>query len=151
MRGTSSSLKHLTQKLPLPIVPPQRRPKDRTGGFIRAYAPDLMSCGIDQAMFPDSLETFNLASQSSPWLNAINMAGIAFMHLPTGIPQAASLALMLTVQVAKNMQSRHRYDFLKLDRLSGYLLTFFSCVDTTAFLTKSMMVSTALGVSTVWY
>lgn len=112
-------------KLPLPVVLPQRRPKDRTRGFIRAYAPDLMNCGIDQAMFLDFLETCNLASQSSPWLNAINMAGIAFMHLPTGISQVASLALMLTVRVAKNMQSRHRCDFLPLDRLSGYLLTFF--------------------------
>ena len=112
-------------KLPLPVILPQRRPKDRTRGFIRAYAPDLMNCGIDQGMFLDFLETFNLASQSSPWLNAINMAGIAFMHLPTGISQAASLALMLTVEVAKNMQSRHRYDFLTLDRLRGYLLTSF--------------------------
>jgi hypothetical protein len=111
--------------MPLPVVLLQRRPKDRTRGFIRAYSPDLMNYGIDQTMFLNFLETFNLASQSSPWLNAINMAGIAFMHLPTGISQAASLALMLTVQVAKNMQSRHRYDFLSLDRLSGYLLTFF--------------------------
>jgi hypothetical protein len=49
-------------KLCLPVVLPQRRPKDRTRGFIRAYAPDLMNCGIDQAMFLDFLETFNLAS-----------------------------------------------------------------------------------------
>ncbi|KAI9736969.1 MAG: hypothetical protein M1834_000558 [Cirrosporium novae-zelandiae] len=97
-------------KLPLPVVLPQRRPKNRARGFIRAYAPDLMNCGVDQAMFLDFLETFNLASQASPWINAINLAGIAFMHLPTGISQAASLALMLTVQVAKNMQSRHRYN-----------------------------------------
>jgi hypothetical protein len=111
--------------LPLPVVLPQRRPRDRTRGFIRAYAPDLMNCGIDQAMFLDFLETFNLASQSSPWLNAINIASIAFMPFPTGISQAASIALMLAVQVAKNMQSRHRYDFLTLDRLSDYLLTSF--------------------------
>jgi hypothetical protein len=107
------------RKLPLPVVLPQRRPKNRTRGFIRAYAPDLMNCGIDQAMFLDFLETFNLASQASPWLNAINLAGFAFMHLPTGISQAASIALMLTVEVAKTMQSRHRYGFLTLDRLSG--------------------------------
>jgi hypothetical protein len=64
-----------------------------------------MNCRIDQAMFVDFLETFNLVSLSSPRLNAINMAGITFMHLPTGVSQAASLALVLTVQVAKNMQS----------------------------------------------
>jgi hypothetical protein len=69
----------------------------------------LMNCGIDQAMFLDFVETFNLASQSSPWLNAINMASIAFMHFPTGIPEVASLAPMPTVQVIESHSSRrHR-------------------------------------------
>jgi hypothetical protein len=66
---------------------------------------DLVNCRIDQAVSLDFLKTFNLASQSSPWLNAINMVSIAFAHLPTGVSDAALLALMLTVQVAKNMQS----------------------------------------------
>lgn len=113
-------------KLPLPVVLPQRRPKDRSRGFIRAYAPDLMNCGIDQPMFLDFLETFNLASQASPWLNAINLASFAFFHLPFAINQAASLALMLTVQVAKNMQSRHRYDFITFWILPDHILTLFS-------------------------
>lgn len=97
------------EKLALPVVLPQRRPKDRSRGFIRAYAPDLMSCGIDQAMFLDFLETFNLASQANPWINAINLAGFAFMALPTGISQAAALALMMAVKVVSNMNSRSRY------------------------------------------
>lgn len=96
-------------KLALPVVLPQRRPKDRSRGFIRAYAPDLMSCGIDQAMFLDFLETFNLASQANPWINAINLAGFAFMALPTGISQAAGIALMMAVKVVSNMNSRSRY------------------------------------------
>jgi hypothetical protein len=94
--------------LPLPVILPQRRPKDRSRGFIRAYAPDLAVCGIDQPMFLDFIETFNEASQASPMMNAINLAGFAFMALPTGISQAATLALALTVTVAKNMQSRSR-------------------------------------------
>src|SRR5208282_2395036 len=49
-------------KLPLPVILPQRRPKDRARGFIRAYAPDLATCGIDQDMFLDFLNTFNEAS-----------------------------------------------------------------------------------------
>ncbi|KAJ5610937.1 hypothetical protein N7510_007656 [Penicillium lagena] len=74
-------------RLTLPVVLPQRRPKDRTRGFIRAYAPDLMNAGIDQDMFLDFLETFNTATQASPWMNAINMAGIALLplHLAPGI------------------------------------------------------------------
>jgi hypothetical protein len=95
---------------------PSRSPTTQTE---RSYSRIHQSlCGIDQAMFPDLLETSNLASQSSPWLNAINVVSIAFTHFPTGVSQASSLALMLTVQVAKNMQSRHRYGFLTPDRLS---------------------------------
>lgn len=100
-------------KLALPVVLPQRRPKDRSRGFIRAYAPELMNAGINEAMFLDFLETFNVASQASPWMNAINMAGIALLplHLAPGIGQAATLALYLTVELMKNMQSRKRYVF----------------------------------------
>lgn len=36
-------------KLPLTVVLPQRRPKDGSRGFIRAYASVLENCGIDQA------------------------------------------------------------------------------------------------------
>lgn len=97
-------------RLTLPVVLPQRRPKDRTRGFIRAYAPELMNAGIDQDMFLDFLETFNTATQASPWMNAINMAGIALLplHLAPGIGQAATVALYLTVEIMKNMQSRKR-------------------------------------------
>lgn len=100
----------LRGRLTLPVVLPQRRPKDRTRGFIRAYAPELMNAGIDQAMFLDFLETFNTATQASPWINAINMAGIALLplHLAPGIGQAATVALYLTVEIMKNMQSRKR-------------------------------------------
>lgn len=101
-------------KLNLPVVLPQRRPKDRSRGFIRAYAPELQNAGIDQPMFLDFLETFNTASQASPWLNAVNMAGMALMplHLATGVSMAATIALYLTVEVMKNMQSRSRHAFL---------------------------------------
>ena len=105
-------------RLTLPVVLPQRRPKDRSRGFIRAYAPELMNAGIDQPMFLDFLETFNTASQASPWLNAVNMAGLALLplHLAPGIGQAATLALYLTVEVMKNMDSRRRYYLLVLFR-----------------------------------
>lgn len=106
------------QKLALPVILPQRRPKDRTRGFIRAYAPELQKAGIDQACFIDFLETFNKATLESPWLNAINLAGFAFMAIPSfGISQVATIALYFTVQVAKNMQSRHRYNSV-LDQIN---------------------------------
>ncbi|CAD6583566.1 MAG: hypothetical protein ASARMPREDX12_001304 [Alectoria sarmentosa] len=72
------------QSLPLPVILPQRRPKDRTRGFIRAYAPELEMRGIDQAMFLDFLQTFEKASEANPWINAINLAGIAASFIPDG-------------------------------------------------------------------
>lgn len=97
-----------TPRLPYPVVLPQRRPKNRSRGFIRAYAPVLMNAGIDQASFLDYLELFDKASQASPWLNAINLAGLAFSFLPSGISIAISVAITISVKVAMEMQSRSR-------------------------------------------
>jgi hypothetical protein len=50
--------------LPCPVILPQRRPKDKKRGFIRAYAPVLGECaGIDQKTFLDFLEDFHKSSQ----------------------------------------------------------------------------------------
>ena len=102
---------HPHGRLTLPVVIPQRRPKDRTRGFIRAYAPELMNNDIDETMFIDFIQTFELASTASPWINAINLAGLALLplHLAPGIGQAATVALYLTVSVLKNMDGRKRY------------------------------------------
>ena len=45
-------------RLQYPVVLPQRRPKDRSRGFIRAYAPVLEPCGINQAEWLAFLDTF---------------------------------------------------------------------------------------------
>jgi hypothetical protein len=95
-------------RLPYPVVLPQRRPENRSRGFIRAYAPVLMNAGIDQATFLNYLELFDKASQASPWLNAINLAGLAFSFLPMGISMAISVAIAISVKVAMEMQSRSR-------------------------------------------
>ena len=50
-------------KLPCPVIVPQRRPRDKTRGFIRAYAPVLSECGIDQRTFLQFLETMDKASK----------------------------------------------------------------------------------------
>lgn len=47
------------QPLPCPVILPQRRPKDKSRGFVRAYAPVLGECaGIDQKTFIDFLDEF---------------------------------------------------------------------------------------------
>ncbi|KAJ9611130.1 hypothetical protein H2200_004313 [Cladophialophora chaetospira] len=104
-------------KLPLPVILPQRRPKARVRGFIRAYAPDLNIKGIDQETFLDFIETFNQASVASPYLDAINLAGFATLALPPGISQAVQLAIMVSVKIAKDIQSRKRQNTF-LDRIN---------------------------------
>ncbi|KAK4945607.1 hypothetical protein LTR10_015226 [Elasticomyces elasticus] len=116
--STPQTLPDGTQsRLSLPVVLPQRRPKDRTRGFIRAYAPDLAIKGIDQETFLDFIETFNQASLANPWLDAINMAGFATLALPPGISQAVQLAIMVAVKVVKDIQSRKRQNTF-LDRIN---------------------------------
>ena len=99
-----------SQSLPLPVILPQRRPKDRTRGFIRAYAPELEIRGINQAMFLDFLQTFEKASEASPWINAVNLAGIATSFIPDGfgVGLAVGIALQMSVKVAMDLQSRTR-------------------------------------------
>lgn len=50
-------------KLDLPVILPQRRPKNKERGFVRAYAPVLQTCGIDQTEFLAFLDGFEKAIQ----------------------------------------------------------------------------------------
>ena len=52
-------------RLPCPVVIPQRRPKNKEGGFIRAYAPVLLECGIDEATFMNFIDSLNQAVKVS--------------------------------------------------------------------------------------
>lgn len=52
--------------LPMPVILPQRRPRNKKRGFVRAYAPLLGECsGIDQATFLRFLKNFHKSSQVS--------------------------------------------------------------------------------------
>ncbi|KAK7897026.1 hypothetical protein LTR67_004914 [Exophiala xenobiotica] len=53
-------------RLELPVILPQRRPKSKERGFVRAYAPMLQTCGLEQAEFLDFLDGFGKAIQSDP-------------------------------------------------------------------------------------
>lgn len=93
----------------MPVILPQRRPKDRSRGFVRAYAPVLENVSIDEATWMVFLETFQLASEASPWLAAINLASFATMAMPHVAGILVSLAIQQAVTVAQNIQSRKRY------------------------------------------
>ncbi|KAJ5618942.1 hypothetical protein N7510_002926 [Penicillium lagena] len=109
---------HLVSKLTYPVAIPQRRPKDKKRGFIRAYAPDLQNVDIDQEAWFDFIETLNEASLANPWINAINLASIAASPLPFAISTAISMAIMVATDVAIEAQSRYRQN-KALDRLNN--------------------------------
>lgn len=67
-RSHPGSMRRTNAKLPYPVILPQRRPENRERGFIRAYAPDLLECGIDQETFLDFIEAMNKASKVRPLL-----------------------------------------------------------------------------------
>ncbi|KAF2502293.1 hypothetical protein BU16DRAFT_474474 [Lophium mytilinum] len=61
-------------RLPCPVIIPQKRPEAKSHGFIRAYAPALAECGIDQATFLDFLDSFTTSIKGSRYFNAANLA-----------------------------------------------------------------------------
>ncbi|APA16254.1 hypothetical protein sscle_16g110240 [Sclerotinia sclerotiorum 1980 UF-70] len=105
-------------KLPCPVILPQRRPRDKKRGFIRAYAPVLEDCGIDQSTFLDFLKTFYHASKSSPWLNVINAAAGIVGFVPGPITMGVSIATQFAVGVAMELQARSRTNTF-LDRMNN--------------------------------
>ncbi|KAI9816919.1 MAG: hypothetical protein M1827_001564 [Pycnora praestabilis] len=95
-------------RLPCPVILPQRRPQNRSRGFVRAYAPVLNDCGIDQATFLDFLKTFSKSSQASPWFIAINVAAFGVGFIPSMSAQIAAMVTQVATEIAKRTQSRHR-------------------------------------------
>lgn len=49
---------HEHNRLPCPVIIPQRRPGTHGRGFVQAYAPVLAECGIDQTTFLMFLQAF---------------------------------------------------------------------------------------------
>ncbi|KAJ5286614.1 hypothetical protein N7478_002300 [Penicillium angulare] len=95
-------------KLSIPVVLPQRRPKTRDRGFIRAYSPVLEECGIDQTMFLDFLNTAEKSCQATPWLHTINLASIGTMWMPSVTGIAVSIAIQITTDIAIVADGRRR-------------------------------------------
>ncbi|KAF5612331.1 uncharacterized protein FSUBG_1650 [Fusarium subglutinans] len=94
--------------LELPIILAQRRPKDRTRGFVRGYAPMLETVGIDQAAWLDFLDKFDQSTRASPWIEVINFAELGGFFVPIAPSIAISAAVYKTIEVAKDVQGRQR-------------------------------------------
>jgi hypothetical protein len=55
----------LSGALPCPVILPQRRPRTKARGFIRAYAPVLAGVGLSQDTWMDFLNQWDESSKVS--------------------------------------------------------------------------------------
>ncbi|RAH43044.1 uncharacterized protein BO95DRAFT_434289 [Aspergillus brunneoviolaceus CBS 621.78] len=96
------------KKLPFPVILPQRRPRTKTRGFVRAYAPVLQDAGVDQTTFLRFLKDLHTHAQASPVLEVLGIAaGVAGIYpdlLVAGVAQAVQIAAM----AGREMQERWR-------------------------------------------
>ncbi|RGP71005.1 hypothetical protein FSPOR_3693 [Fusarium sporotrichioides] len=94
------------QRLEMPVILAQRRPKNRSRGFVRGYAPILEDVGISQETWLDFLDKFDAASMASPWIQVLNFAEIGGLFVPFAPSIAISAAVYLTIEITKDMHSR---------------------------------------------
>ncbi|KAK4890030.1 hypothetical protein LTR27_011249 [Elasticomyces elasticus] len=94
--------------LPLPVVIPQRRPRNKARGFVRAYAPVMADSGIDQATFLSFLDNFHKSSQASPIFGIICLSCAIAGMAPSVIAMAVTTAVSLAAQAGAEVQQRQR-------------------------------------------
>lgn len=107
-------------QLPCPVIIPQRRPRKKARGFIRAYSPVLSDCGISQEVFLKFLKNFHTSSQASPIFPIIRFSAAIAGLAPSVIAIAICAAAQVAASVGAEVQSRARTnDFL--DRMNEEL------------------------------
>ncbi|EMF16765.1 uncharacterized protein SEPMUDRAFT_76291 [Sphaerulina musiva SO2202] len=107
-------------QLPCPVILPQRRPRKKARGFIRAYSPVLSDCGISQEVFLKFLKNFHTSSQASPIFPIIRFSAAIAGLAPSVIAIAICAAAQVAASVGAEVQSRARTnDFL--DRMNEEL------------------------------
>ena len=126
--------------IPCPVIIPQRRPRKKQRGFVRAYgkdppsttsnvkpanirylAPLLGECsGIDQETFLMFLENFYKSSQASPIFPVIQIAAAIAGFAPSVIAMAVTTAVQIAAQTGQEIQSRQRTNSF-LDKMNEEL------------------------------
>jgi hypothetical protein len=95
-------------KLPLPVIIPQRRPRNKARGFVRAYAPVLEDVGIDQDTFLRFQKAFHSSSQPSKTWDVIMISAAIAGFAPGAIALAVTTVVQVAAGTAKEIQSRKR-------------------------------------------
>ncbi|CEJ62789.1 hypothetical protein PMG11_11276 [Penicillium brasilianum] len=110
-----------SQRLLCPVIIPQRRPRNKGRGFVRAYAPVLADCGISQDVFLQFLEDCDTASKASPWIEVVFVAATIVGFVPEVTAQIVSTVVQVVAGTARELQSRSRRNTF-LDRVNQDLL-----------------------------
>ncbi|KAF7557014.1 hypothetical protein G7Z17_g1029 [Cylindrodendrum hubeiense] len=109
------------QRLPCPVILPQRRPRNKSRGFVRAYAPVLQDSGISQDVFLKFLSDWEVASKTDPWIDAVLIAANVVGFVPEVAAQVVSAVVNVAAGTAAELQSRYRRNTF-LDRVNQDLL-----------------------------
>ncbi len=59
-------------RIPCPVIIPQRRPRNKDRGFVRAYAPVLEECGVGQDVFLKLMKDWHMASKVSCFARSVS-------------------------------------------------------------------------------
>ncbi|KAK8183892.1 hypothetical protein BC567DRAFT_217138 [Phyllosticta citribraziliensis] len=94
-------------RLPFPVILPQRRPREKARGFVRAYAPSLSSAGIDEASFMSFLSAFHRESQIHPVFNVIFVGTTIAGFVPDITVAAVCTAIQAAMVPAVMLQTRY--------------------------------------------
>lgn len=104
--GQSDPSSRSTKRLKDPIVIPQRRPGQKSRGFIEAYAPDLEQFGITKEAFLDLISAVNDATKTSKWLFAIQVAAAGAGFVPNNIAMGTAAGVQLIAGIIAKAEQR---------------------------------------------
>jgi len=106
--------------MPYPIVIPQRRPRSKRRGFIRAYPPILDNYGISQDAFLTFLKNFHEASKPSKYIAAVFVAASIVGLVPNVYTMVVSTVVQVAAGTAAEVQRRRRANTF-LDLMNEHL------------------------------
>lgn len=115
-----SAITKVRHPLPAPVILPQRRPGNQKRGFVRAYAPDLANCGIDQETFLKFIKNFHKSSKASPLFDVVIVSSMIAGFAPSIIAMAVTTAVTVAATAGQQMQQRSRSNNF-LDRMNEEL------------------------------
>ncbi|KII87077.1 hypothetical protein PLICRDRAFT_244124 [Plicaturopsis crispa FD-325 SS-3] len=94
--------------LPLPVILPQRRPRNKMRGFVRAWAPDLAACDVREEDFLRFVSEFHLAMQASKAFKVMQLGAFVAGCIPSVTAQAVSMAVNIAAGVGSAIQTHYQ-------------------------------------------